>query len=90
MNTTTVADWAAYTSLAVGAYATGCAFLYLLVDASLADFDPRPLVRRVLDTDVAARLLVALFNAQTAVREACLDAAALIVLLTTSPKGATS
>jgi len=76
---------------------------FLLVDADLADFDPRPAVRRVLNTDAGARAVVAVFNAKAdaaelaadarifarlSLREAAVTAAALLALLTITP-GAT-
>lgn len=73
---------------------------FLLVDADASDFDPRPAVRRVLDTDAGARAVVAVFNAKADVaemavdarifarlslREAAVTAAALLALLVPSP-----
>lgn len=70
--------------LAVSAWGAGSALVYLTYDADPADFDPR----RLLDTDRGARLVVGVFNARHAFREFVRDAAALVLLLTTSPKGA--
>ncbi|MFD9445009.1 hypothetical protein [Streptomyces sp. NPDC060001] len=46
--THTLAEWAAVLSLGVGGYAALSAPYFLLVDADLEDFDPRPMVRRVV------------------------------------------
>lgn len=76
-------EWAAVLSLglsAVGLLALALAF----ADATLAYFDPR----RLLDTDLGARAVVAVFNVLSVARDFCRDAAALLILLTTSPKGA--
>ena len=80
------AEWAESLSLGVSAAAL-VGLVLAFADADPGYFDPR----RLLDTDTAARLIVAFFNAKTAMREFVLDAAALALLLTTSPqKGATS
>lgn len=90
-------------SLAVALYAACSVPYFLLVDADPCDFDPRPAVRRVLNTDVGARLVVAVFNAKAdarefaadariftrlSLREAAVSAAALYALLAINP-GAT-
>jgi hypothetical protein len=54
---------------AVGAYAAGCSLLYLACDVDLADFDPRPVVRRVVDAGRLDGLLVRVANARFDVRE---------------------
>ena len=59
---------------AVGAYAAGCSLLYLTCDADLADFDPRPVVRRVVDAGRLDGLLVRVANARFDVREAVAEA----------------
>jgi hypothetical protein len=74
---TTPGDVVACLSLAVGVFSASLVPFFLLIDADLADFDPRPAVRRAAAGPV-----------WVAVRNTALDAAALIVLLTTSPKGA--
>ena len=81
-----LADWFAFLSLGVAAHAGFSVVYFLFVEAEPADFDPRPAVRRALDTDLGARAVVAVFNAQTAVRETALDAAALLILLTGTPE----
>lgn len=107
--THSLAEWAAFVSLGVSVHAAFSAPYFLLVDADLVDFDPRPAVRRAV---YAVRLavyrlrlavesgawdgqLIAVANtmhaARTAVHpsaEAVRDAVALLILLTTSPKGA--
>ncbi|MDX3759283.1 hypothetical protein [Streptomyces sp. AK02-04a] len=74
---TSTSDVVACLSLAVGVFSASLVPFFLLIDADLADFDPRPAVRRVAAGPV-----------WVAVRNTALDAAALVVLLTTSPKGA--
>lgn len=79
-DTNTPAEWAAMASAATSAYAACSIPYFLLVDAELRDFDPRPLVRRALVTDTGARLVVAVFNAKTNVREAVADTRLLVFL----------
>lgn len=81
-----LADWFAFLSLGIAVHAGFSVFYFLFVEADLADFDPRPAVRRALDTDLGARAVVAVFNARTAVREAALDVTALLILLTATPE----
>lgn len=100
-DTNTPAEWAAMFSAASSVFAACSIPYFLLVDADLKDFDPRPLVRRALVTDTGARLVVAVFNAKCDVREAVGDArrfaflsardaaislAALLALLTITPE----
>ena len=75
---TSATDVVACLSLAIGIFGASLVPFFLLIDADLSDFDPRPVLRRV-----------AAGPAGVAVRNAVLDAAALVILLTTSPKGAT-
>lgn len=75
-------------SLAVAVYAALSVPYFLTVDADLADFDPRPAVRRAVRSEAVYPLLREWDNARHLVREACRDAGALLILLTTSPKGA--
>lgn len=100
--THSLADWVAVVSFAAGVHASYCVPYFLTVDADLADFDPRPTVARAVhrirlavesgDWDAQ---LIAVTNARHAVHaavhlpvEAVRDAVALLILLTTSPKGA--
>ena len=102
-HTHTLADWLAFLCLGVSGWAWYSACLYVLVDAELADFDPRPAVRRVLDTGHVDPLLNAVANVKFDAREAATDAwqfarlslrdvaltmAALLALLSAPPKGA--
>ncbi|WP_435279273.1 hypothetical protein [Streptomyces sp. 1222.5] len=83
MHAASPSDWAAAGSLglsAIGLIALALAF----ADADLAYFDPR----RLLDTDLGARLLVEAARVRDALRDSGRDFAALVILLTTSPKGA--
>lgn len=80
--------------LAVSATATASIPALLLADAHRSDFDPRPAVRRALESGRLDLVLIAVADAKYDVREAvhasreaCRDAAALLILLTTSPKG---
>lgn len=85
----TLAEWAAFLSLAVGGYAALSAPYFVLVDADLADFDPRPLVARVAESGRVDPLLVAVVNARLSLRDAAVSVAALLLILT-APKGRTS
>jgi hypothetical protein len=97
MHTTTASEWAQMVSLAVGIYAAASAPYFLLVDAEVWRW-PRPLVVAVdrarplvwdaVRSDAVYPLLREWDNARHAVRELWRDAAALVLLLTTSPKGA--
>lgn len=84
----------------VGAYATCCALLYLTYDAEVADFDPRPAVRRSAESgrlvpvwQVAVHaghdVNFAIGSGQRAaarfLRNAAITAAALLALLTITP-----
>jgi hypothetical protein len=73
---TSATDVVACLSLAIGIFGASLVPFFLLINAEWADFDPRPALRRAAGPVGAA------------VRNTALDAAALIVLLTTSPKGA--
>lgn len=91
----TPAEWAAVGSLglsAVGLLALALSF----ADADARYFDPRPVVRRALEVgslrpvwQVAIHAGHDVNRAVHASHEAFRDAAALLILLTTSPKGAT-
>ncbi len=83
MSGTSPAEWASAGCAGLSAINLICLAM-AFADADLAYFDPR----RLLDTDAGARAVVAVFNASTAVRDFYRDAAALLLLLTTSPKGA--
>ncbi|MDX2954541.1 hypothetical protein [Streptomyces caniscabiei] len=97
-----LAEWASFLSLGVGVHASFSVFWFLLVDAHRSDFDPRPAVRRVIgavrlavESGAWDGQLNAVANVKHAARtaahpsaEALRDAAALLLLLTTSPKGA--
>lgn len=88
-HTHTLAEWAAMVCIAVSGYSGCSVFYFLLVESESArDFDPRPAVRRVLESGRLDPVLVAVGPAWVAVREAFRDAAALLILLTTRPTGA--
>jgi len=89
------AEWTAFLSLGLSVHAALSVPYFVFVDADLADFDPRPVVRRVrplvwdaVRSEPLYPLLREWDNARTAARNAVLDVAALLLLLTTSPKGA--
>ncbi|WP_037616323.1 hypothetical protein [Streptomyces aureus] len=69
------ADWAAAVSLGVSAWASCAALLYLLHDAELRDFDPRPLFATARD-----RLLVEIVRARHTLQDTALIAAVLFTL----------
>lgn len=77
--TASLNDWLAAGSVGLMAFGT-LGFGMSFVDADAEDFDPRPLVRRALVTDTGARLVVAVFNAKTDVREAVADTRLLVFL----------
>lgn len=90
-----LSEWAAFLSLGVGVHAALSVPYFLAVDADLADFAPRPAVSRLVESGRVDLLLIAVADAKYDVREAvhasreaCRDLAALLILLTTSPKGA--
>ncbi|MFJ4624295.1 hypothetical protein [Streptomyces sp. NPDC088812] len=91
-HTHTLAEWAAFLSLGAGIPAAVSVPYFLLVDAECWAW-PRPLVT-VVDRAVRSEALYLLLRewdtARHTVREFCRDAAALLILLTTSPKGAMS
>lgn len=64
------ADWAASLSLGVGVHAALSVPYFLAVDADLVDFDPRPAVRRVLDSGRFDWLLITVTNTRLAARDA--------------------
>jgi hypothetical protein len=64
-------------------------FVLAFAGADAAYFDPRPLLTRVVNSEAAYPLLREFDNARHASREAFRDAAALLLLLTTSPERAT-
>jgi hypothetical protein len=50
MSTHSPAEWAAFLSLGVGVHGAFSAPYFLFVNATRSDFDPRPAVRRALET----------------------------------------
>lgn len=93
--THTLAEWAAFLSLGVSIPAAASVPFWLTYDADLVDFDPRPAVFRLVESGRLDLVLIAVADAKYDVREAvhvsreaCRDLAALLILLTTSPKGA--
>lgn len=90
MTAVPLADWAACLSLDAGISAAVSIPFFLFVDADLADFDPRPAVRRTVAAGRFDPLLIAVANARhdahAAVRQAAVTAAALAMLLTAAPE----
>jgi len=83
-----LAEWAAVLSLGIGVHASFSVPYFLLVDSDSArDFDPRPLLGRAIRSEAVYPLLREWDTARHASREALRDAAALLLLLTTTPKG---
>ena len=89
-HTHTLAEWAAVVDIVAAGYASFSFFYFLLVDAALTDFDPRPALARLVESGRLDPLLIAVGPLWAAARETARDAAALFVLLTTRPKGAMS
>ncbi|MEU0671308.1 hypothetical protein ABZ330_00150 [Streptomyces sp. NPDC006172] len=79
-DTHTPAEWAQMGSLAVSVYAACSAPYFLLVDASLGDFDPRPAVRRVAESGRVDWLLITVPNAKHDAQEFAADARAAVLL----------
>jgi hypothetical protein len=69
-DTHTPAEWAEALSLAAGAYAALSVPYFLLVDAELADFDPRPAARRALESGRLDRLVHAYHDVNWALASA--------------------
>ncbi|MGQ4350507.1 hypothetical protein [Streptomyces sp. SAS_275] len=88
-HTHSLAEWAEALLLALSLYSAGAALVFLICDADASDFDPRRPLAALLNSGRVDPLLIAIVSARTAVRDAVLDAAALVLLLTTSPNGAT-
>jgi hypothetical protein len=100
-----LAEWAAFLSLGVGFWSSCAAVVWLIADADLKDFDPRPAARRIhqgavyVGRDLAWAVgsarheldPVVHFVRRTAhlARETARDLAALLILLATRPNGAT-
>lgn len=87
-HTHTLAEWAAFLFLGLGLSAAASIPFWLADDAALADFDPRPAFRRVVESEALYVLLREWDIARYSFRESCRDLAALLILLCTSPKGA--
>lgn len=104
MSAASPAEWAAFLSLGVGVWSAGSGLVLLICDADWCDFDPRPAVRRAHQGAVyaghdlnraaasvrheVALVAVPVWHAAYSARETARDLAALLILLTTSPKGA--
>ncbi|MGW5430413.1 hypothetical protein ACWET9_24855 [Streptomyces sp. NPDC004059] len=90
MTAVSLADWAACLSLGASISAAVSIPFWLFVDADLADFDPRPAVRRAVAAGRLDPLLIAVANtrhdAHAAIRQAAVTAAALAMLLTAAPE----
>jgi hypothetical protein len=87
MAAATPAEWAAAGSLGVSAISL-VAFAVAFAPADIDYFDPRYQLGRLVESGRLDPLLIEVAAARLAVRDAVLDVAALVLLLTTSPKGA--
>lgn len=85
----TLGDLIAALSLGVSGVAL-IAFALAFAGANLAYFDPRPALVRLVESGRLDWLLLVVGPAPYVAREVARDAAALLILLTTSPKGALS
>jgi hypothetical protein len=65
-----LAEWAAFLSLGVGVHGAFSAPYFLLVDATRADFDPRPALSRLVESGRVDPLLAAVANAKYDARAA--------------------
>ena len=98
------AEWAAFLSLGVSVHAALSVPYFVFVDADLADFDPRPAVRRALDSkrlvpvwqaavdaghDANRALATGQRAAALALRDAAVSLAALLMLFTAPASEAT-
>lgn len=92
---TSLAELARIAALMTGVYAALAAPVLLLAPAEVWAW-PRPVaavssqVHAVLEAGAVDPLLILVATVRAAARDAVLNAAALVLLLTTSPKGATS
>lgn len=87
MSAASPSEWAAAGSLGLSAISL-IALALAFADADAGYFDPRYQLARVVESGRLDALLVQVGPARVAARDAVLDAAALVLLLTTSPKGA--
>jgi hypothetical protein len=86
---TLLADLNAPAAVSLGLIPAGLLGVVLaFADADPGYFDPRRAVRRAIESGRLDPLLIELSNASAAARDAVLDAVALVLLLTTRPKGA--
>ena len=94
-----LSEWAAVLSLGVGVHGAFSAPYFLFVDATARDFDPRPAVRRAIESGRMDSVLCAVANAKYDARaaaararhiprDAAITTAALLMLLSPAPKGA--
>jgi hypothetical protein len=85
-------EWAAFLSLGIGIHGAFSTPYFLFVNAALADFDPRPALRRAIESGRVDPVLCAVANARCCAREKARQAAlsaAVLLLLLTAPKGVT-
>ncbi|MFF5842175.1 hypothetical protein ACFY74_11980 [Streptomyces massasporeus] len=76
-------EWAAAISFGIAGYGVLSVPYFLLVDADPADFDPRPALRRAIESGRYDPALIAVTNARHAA------SATLRLLHITAPEGAT-
>lgn len=87
--THSLAEWASVLSLGIGVHAGFSVPYFLLVDASLRDFDPRPLLARALESGRLDPLLILVGPVKYDARHALADRLASSASRLTAPKGAT-
>ncbi|MGW1615734.1 hypothetical protein ACWCQZ_41060 [Streptomyces sp. NPDC002285] len=87
MHTHTPAEWAAAGSLGLTAISL-ISFALSFAGADAAYFDPRRPLGRLVESGHIDPLLITVGPALASARNAVLDAAALLILLTTRPQGA--
>ncbi|TVZ96457.1 hypothetical protein [Streptomyces sp. BK340] len=93
MTAATPSEWAAFLSLGISGWAFCASLLYLLHDADVADFDPRPAVRAVhqvavhVGHDLNRVIATSQRLTRQARRDAAVTAAALLLLLSAPTSG---
>jgi len=80
-----LAEWVAFLSLGLSITSAVSIPFWLLVDADLQDFDPRPPLRRAIESGRLDPLLIARVNARHALADRLASSASPL----TAPKGAT-
>jgi hypothetical protein len=74
MHTHSLSEWAQMACLAVSGYASLSVPYFVLVDADLKDFDPRPAVSRAIEAGHYDTALIAVTNARLTAQAAAVRA----------------